>query len=140
MALHAKTKGSAGEMAVAKDLMLKGYGVFYELGDNSKIDLIAEKESRLIKIQVKAYTSVNGEYVDIRGTKSGPNYRFKYSTNDIEIFAIYVLDLDIILYVSSNFLNSQSMITIRLKESKNAQTKKVHHFKEFLSFENQINI
>lgn len=131
MKLHAKTKGTAGEMAVAKNLMLNGYGVFYELGDNSKIDLIAEKDGKLTKIQVKSYTSIREEYVDVRGTKSGPNYRFKYSTSDIDIFAIYILDLDKILYIPSDFLNNQSMITIRLKPSKNRQKKGVHFFDEF---------
>jgi hypothetical protein len=39
--LHNKTKGALGEIAVAKDLLAKGYQVFAELGDNSRVDLIA---------------------------------------------------------------------------------------------------
>lgn len=38
--LHSKTKGVLGEIAVAKDLLAKGYQVFAELGDNSRVDLI----------------------------------------------------------------------------------------------------
>ena len=135
MKLHAKTKGNIGEMTIAKDLMLQNYAVFYELGDNSRIGLIAVKDDKLIKIQVKAYTSINGEYIEVRGTKSGPNYQFKYASTDINVFAIYMLDLDKIFYLSSKFLNEQNTITIRFKPSKNSQIKNVHYYEEFLSFE-----
>lgn len=138
MKLHAKIKGNVGEMAVAKDLMLKGYSVFYELGDNSRIDLIAEKNNNLFKIQVKALTSRNGEYVELKGYKTGPNYSFRYDRNDIDVFAIYVLDLDKIVYLSSNFLEYQNTITIRFKPTKNNQTKSCHLFKDYISFENAL--
>jgi len=138
MGLHAKNKGSIGEMAVAKDLMLQGYSVFYELGDNSRIDLIVEKDHKIIKIQVKAYTSHNGEYVEIYGTKSGQNYKFKYKPEDIDVFGVYVLDLDEIIYISSEFLNHQNLIRIRFKAPKNGQTKKCRMFENYRSFENSI--
>ena len=55
MTLHKKNKGSIGELKVAADLITKGFSVFTELGDNSKVDLIAIENStyKTYKIQVK---------------------------------------------------------------------------------------
>jgi hypothetical protein len=76
--MHSKTKGSIGQLTIAADLLSKGYEVFTELGDNSKIDLIAvSKDYDLIKIQVKCLTPVNGS-VKLSCIKSGPNYSFRY--------------------------------------------------------------
>jgi len=138
MNLHAKNKGNIGEMAIAKDLMLQGYSIFYELGDNSKIDLIALKEEKLIKIQVKAYTSKKGECVEVKGYKYGPNYKFKYKAKDIDVFAIYVLDLDKFFYLKSDFLNKQNTITIRFKKTKNGQHTKCNFYTNYQNFENSI--
>ena len=38
--MHTKQSGSLGELKVAADLIARGYAVFTELGDLSKVDLI----------------------------------------------------------------------------------------------------
>ena len=72
--LHNKTKGALGEIAVAKDLLAKGYQVFAELGDNSRVDLIVMgKDYHPIKIQVKGLQSKHGS-VTHRVPRAGPQY------------------------------------------------------------------
>ena len=99
--LHAKMKGTLGELKVTSELIKKGYAVFTEVGDLSRIDLIAWKDDKLIKIQVKSLASKNGS-IEIHNYKSGPNYRYKYTKEDVDIFAIYSPELDEVFYISIN--------------------------------------
>lgn len=114
--LHKKQIGSIGEITIARDLMLQGYPVFFELGDLSRTDLIALIDGRAIKIQVKVRHPQrrNSDVVAMELKKSGPNYSYKYNANDVDIFALYVPDYGI-GYFSSKFCNSHSALIIRLK-------------------------
>lgn len=118
--MHPKRKGNIGELKIAADLCQKGYSVFTELGDISKTDLIVETEKKLIKIQVKALTSINGK-VQLDIQKSGPNYRFRYNKKDVDIFAIYVLDRDLIFYVPVVDALKHRQTTYRIDPPKNNQ-------------------
>ena len=51
------TVGAAGELIVAADLMRKGYSVFRNMSPNGLVDLIASKDDRLWRIQVKVRDS-----------------------------------------------------------------------------------
>tara|TARA_Y100000310_G_scaffold24970_1_gene23934 strand:- start:685 stop:1161 length:477 start_codon:yes stop_codon:yes gene_type:complete len=124
MKLHKKSQGSIGELKVATDLIAKGFSVFTELGDNSKVDLIAIDNDtyRAFKIQVKARTSKK-DAVKVETKKSGPNYQFAYEEKHSDVYAVYVQDRDSILYISAKeFLKRKTMMTIRFtvpKKSKN---------------------
>ena len=68
MNLHSKIKGGLGISAVCRDLISKGIPVFSEVFcDLSDIDIIAEYEGNLYKIQVKTFSSKNAQ-------KSGINW------------------------------------------------------------------
>lgn len=128
---HSKQKGNIGETAVALDLLKNNYSVFTELGDLSKIDLITIIEGKMIRVQVKSLTTVK----DVVGTSiksSGPNYSYKYTKSDVDIFAIYVLDKDIILYVSLNDFGTNGGMAIRFKSTKNGQKKRIRNYKDYL--------
>lgn len=136
--MHSKVKGTIGHLTIAAELVKLGCEVFTELGDNSKVDLIALYKNKPIKIQVKAYTSEdNGGNVIVYATKSGPNYSFKYSEDEVDIFAVYVLDTGDVFYVASKELCLKNrMISIRLRETKNGQKSKirlVENYKNFFS-------
>jgi len=98
--MHTKAKGNVGELAVAKDLTLKGYSVFVELGDLSKIDLIAIKEEKLTRIQVKTVWDSSDGAISISSRSSGPGYTYNYTSRDIDIMALYIADRDDIIYVN----------------------------------------
>jgi len=133
--MHSKKKGALGQLAIAADLVSQGFEVFTELGDLSKIDLIAvDSEYRMFKIQVKAITSVSGK-VEVLATKSGPGYKFKYKSKQVDVFGIYVLDKNIIMYVQAKEVISQrKSLTIRLTKTKNGQVKGIRYFEQYLKF------
>ena len=128
--MHSKMKGNLGETAIVKDLIKNGFAVFKELGDLSKTDLIAEKGEILIRLQIKAATSKNGK-VEFDTRKSGPNYSFRYSEEQIDGFAFYCLDRDLVGYITAKkFLQAKSTKTYRIDSSKNGQSKNTNLFSE----------
>lgn len=133
--IHSKMKGNIGEAAIAKNLALNGFCVFKELGDLSKIDLIAEKNQKLLRVQVKAITSANREYVTFDSRKSGPNYSFAYTDNMVDLFAIYVLDMDKIAYLPAKLACSQSITSLRVIPTKNKQHRLIHWFDDYAGLE-----
>jgi hypothetical protein len=128
--MHSKLKGNIGELKVAAKLSELGYSVFKELGDLSKIDLIIEKNYKLIKFQVKAVTSKNG-VVHLKSTKSGPNYQFSYNENHVDFFALYLLDLDRIAFIPIKNVIKHDTTTLRISKTKNNQKKFVKPFEKF---------
>ena len=133
--MHSKAKGNIGEMAVAKDLMLKGYAVFYELGDLSKVDLIAEKDNKLVKIQVKTTWKTSQGKISANIRSSGPGYEYSYTKKEIDFIACYAADRDLVLYVPVAEIIDECKIgvTIRLEKTKNNQTKGIRLYENYLN-------
>ena len=133
--MHSKAKGNVGEMAVAKDLMLKGYAVFTELGDLSKVDLIAIKEGELKKIQVKTQWDTSDGKIFVNRVSAGPGYRYQYTVEDIDVMAAYAADRDVVVYVplSQIVQEEQRSFVIRFDPPKNNQTKGVRLVENFLT-------
>ncbi|MFQ5571814.1 MAG: group I intron-associated PD-(D/E)XK endonuclease [Rhodothermales bacterium] len=135
--MHAKQSGSLGELKVAADLIARGYAVFTELGDLSRVDLIALVDSQPVKVQVKARTSKHGS-VEISKRKSGPNYRFTYQEGEVDVFAIYVIDKDLCLYVNATDFLKGSTLSIRVEPARNGQQKKVNPWQQYTDFKRAL--
>ena len=132
--MHSKAKGSLGEISVAKHLISLGYAVFTELGDLSRTDLIVLVDSAPIKIQVKAKKLCKG-CIAIRAEKFGPGYKYRYTIQDVDIFAIYSLDTDEIFFLkASEVLVEKSHFTLRLVPTKNSQEIGIHLAKDYKDF------
>lgn len=138
MELHAKAKGMLGELVVAKDLISKGHAVFAEMGDLAKTDLVAIVRDCPIKVQVKTCYAKNGKAL-LDSRKAGPNYRFRYSESDVDVFALYVVDRDMVLYISCKELLQQlAQTTFRLDRAKNGNEKNIRYARDYLSFEKAL--
>lgn len=134
-------KGSLGEIAVCKELVKLGYEVFVQFGSHSKVDLILLDENYIpVKIQIKSVTSANG-IVTIYSNKTclNPKYNHKYSSSQIDIFAVYILDLDLVFYIPANQLLVNSRLSkFRISEARNGQSKKVRYVEDFLDFKKAL--
>lgn len=131
--MHTKIKGTAGELFVAHYLYTLGYSVFTELGDISRVDLIALCP-KPIRIQVKSYSTTN-DRVDLHFKKSGPNYQFNYRSYDFDVIALHVVDKNIILWIPSSKIETSKSISFNFKESR--QKSKVNKYTDYTDF-NQI--
>lgn len=133
--MHSKQYGNLGEIAVAKDLINKGYFVFTELGDICKSDLIILNDDyKPLKIQVKCVSIKHGK-ISFRSIKSGPNYKYAYELKHADIYAIYIHEKDIILYLSSKQALMQKEITIRVEPPKNNQNLGVNWYQNYLDLD-----
>lgn len=130
-----------GEISVCKELCKLGYGVFIEFGNHSKVDLIVLDENfKTYKVQVKAVDSSNG-YVSVYSNKTclNPRYNSIYTTKQVDIFAIFVVDLDFVFYVTAKkILTNGKCSKFRISESKNGQKKYVRYAKDYLDFKKAL--
>lgn len=131
--MHTKQKGVIGFWEIATELSKLSLPVFIEMSDLSKVDIITIYKDKPIKIQVKYIKLGKDGSIFLRGYKSGPNnYQVIYSINDVDLFAIYVPEKNIILYISSKFLLKTNGIGIRINDSKNHQKKKINPYTNYL--------
>jgi len=113
--MHSVHKGSIGELAVQKDLLIQGQNVYVPLVDVDQVDLIAESSSGHIRrIQVKTVMELR------RGTSVEVNLTKYKDANRIDIVAVYYLPKDIIAYYPYD--NSHAL-SLALSTGKNNQTK-----------------
>jgi len=130
--MHSKAKGNIGEAAVALDLMKKGWSVFTEMGDLSYVDLIALKDERIVRLQVKTIWETQDKLTI--GTRSmGPGYKYHYTEKDIDVMVGYAADKDVVIYVPiKTIIETGTSVTLRFEPTKNRQTKGVRFVKDFL--------
>lgn len=130
-------KGTLGEIAVCKNLFQLGFSVFIEFGNHSKVDLIVLDEAyKTYKLQIKAIKSKN-EVVTVYSLKTclNPKYNSVYTKEQVDIFAIYVVDQDLVFYVSAGeILKNCKCSKFRLASSKNGQHKNVRYVSNYLDF------
>lgn len=115
------------------DILEQGYPVFFEFGDLSKADLIVlDAKQRPWKVQVKTMTETNGS-IELSLWKSGPGYKFKYTAADVDIFAVYVRNRNVVLYVPSSLaLKNNRSMTFRFTTPKNGAST-CNWWEDFLS-------
>jgi hypothetical protein len=130
--VHKKTKGYIAEMAVAADLLKRGWGVLFPFGENNRYDLVAEKNGKFVKVQVKYVTPVNGAlYV---GCKSSNNWSVdKYTPKEIDFIAVYNSGNGKIYFVPSSRFNA-SAINLRIAPTRNNQETSIKYAKDFVNF------
>jgi hypothetical protein len=130
--MHSKRKGNIASFGVGLELTKLGYSVFTEEGDISKIDMIAEKDGEIIRLQVKGVTPVNNT-LPLELTKSGPNYSFRYELGYFDYFALWDLENHVGYLISSEVLNiNNKRFTLRLNEPKNNQNKHINKAEDYL--------
>lgn len=123
--MHKKDLGTLGETLVTAALIENGYNVYRAVGDNTKADLIAEtQQGTLIKIQVKAKHREKGTLNStiLYLTKAGPNnYKFKYTRDQVNYFALVDIKTKKIAWVSSEILdtNKYQICLSHLEKSQN---------------------
>ena len=134
-------KGTLGEVAVCKEFLKLGYEVFSEVGSHSKVDLIILDENyKTYKIQIKAVTSTKN-VIEIYSIKNclNPKYNSGYDVRQIDIFAICIIDKDLVFYVTSKeLLRNGKSTKFRFSACKNGQLKNVRFINDYLDFKKAL--
>lgn len=132
--MHKKDLGTLGETLVIAQLLENNIEVFTSVGDNSKIDLIANSNNQLHRIQVKTKTREKNslECTVLYTRKAGPNYRYKYETSDVDWFAVVDIVTHKIAWIKSSVVNTHDyVLQLRHSKPKNNQTKNIIYFNDF---------
>lgn len=135
-----KQLGTTGELAVAKDLISRGFEVFTGLGDYSCIDLIAVMDGSCTKVQVKSIARSCGDVVSVtagsRGKRNVPNGKVLYDPRFVDVVACYVADRDAIAYLPLSTLlqNAGGTKCLRFRPAKSGRVKDIAMFNDFSQF------
>lgn len=106
--------GNLGEVIVLKEFLNHGIQCYLPYGDGSRVDLIADFNGKLNKIQIKCCEQSNG---DTMTWKVGGGSQHKiYNKDEIDYFALCCVEEQIVCLVP--FSEQRSSITIRKRETK----------------------
>lgn len=134
-----KEKGDLAELKVACDLRERGWGIAVPWGENSDFDLIAYRDDRLERVQVK-YTRSDGRAVIARcrsySLTNGKVRQTKhYTAETIDWIAVFDATTDRCFYVPASELGGgRSCLTLRLKPTRNGQEIGIRYAEDYRSF------
>jgi PD-(D/E)XK endonuclease len=129
---HTKDKGDLGVLNASADLAEKGYVLLLPLSEHTPFDLVAYKDGRFLRVQVKYRAAVNGAillnlrsaWADRRGTHMVP-----IDKAAIDLIAIYCPDTRDCYYFDPRTV--ESSINLRLAPTRNQQSKRVRWASDF---------
>jgi hypothetical protein len=121
-----KAKGDLAEMAIAKDLVRRGYRLAFPYGEDCPYDLILDRVTRLERVQVK-YARSDGCVIEVKCfSASLTNGRVRsitrYTAETVDWIATYDVTTDGCYYVpSTEFAEGRASISLRLTPARNNQ-------------------
>jgi len=138
--MNPNTKGALGEHGVIKYLLSKSLPVFKSICDNSRIDLVTEVDGKLVKIQVKTTSSKDGKaWLYTKKSCLNRKYNYSYEEGDVDVFALYVDDIDRVFFISSKeATKNTSSFTLRFTKPGNNQVKNINFADDYLDFEKAL--
>lgn len=135
MQVNTKRIGNIGEAAVAMKFVENNIPIFTSFGDNEAVDLIAQFDNKLNRIQVKTSEKSDGDTItfDILRSTTHRNKGRKspYSKQDIDYFACYSMATKEI-YILKVEDAPKTEVTFRLTPTKNNNTKNVRFASDYL--------
>ena len=127
--MHTKRKGSIAELAVATQLVQEGWNVLLPYGENTRYDLVAERDGRFIRLQVKYCTPKDGT-LNVNCASSNNWSVLQYTAKEIDAIAVYDPVAETAYFVPVADLRKGHM-KLRLVPTKNGQKVKVRFAKDF---------
>lgn len=115
--MNSSQLGNIGEARVLSEFVKLGVPCYLPYGDGNTADLIAEFNGKLNRIQIKTTTSLNkAGAMEWKVTRQEGYHgnRVQYNTNDIDYFAFYCLETDMVCLVPFDESFPTSTLSIRL--------------------------
>lgn len=127
--MHTKTKGSIAELAVASRLLRDGWHVLIPVGENTRYDLVVEKEGRFVRVQVKYATPKNGA-LPVNCCSSNNWSVLQYTADEIDVIAAYDSVSKEIYFIPVEQIRKGHM-KLRIEPPRNNQRLKVRFASDF---------
>lgn len=109
-------KGNIGEMMACIELYKQGYTPYKPVVENCKYDLLAEKEGKVYKVEVKTTTQNNNGkfYVGLRGLRPNRtgNKTKVFDKFDLDLLAVVVLPENRVVIIDTKTINNTTQISV----------------------------
>jgi prevent-host-death family protein len=126
--------GSVAEAAITLEAVRLGVEVYKPLSEHARADLIFGIGDRTYRIQCKS-AQRRGDVLVVRfvSTWHSPSgyVRSRYSSNEIDFFAVHCLDLDANFLIPIGLVDGHTGIHLRLAPARNSQRAALHFASEF---------
>lgn len=132
---HTKNKGDLGVLHAQLDLARRGYMVLLPLTEHAPFDLVAYKEDRFLRVQVKYRSAKNG-CVSLRLASFWADrhgvHAVAVDRTALDLFCVYCPDTDRCYYVDvQSCPPGKALLCIRVQPTRNAQSKRIRWAKDF---------
>ena len=123
---HTKTKGDLGVLAAELDLFEKGFLLLKPQTEHAPFDLVAYRDERFYRVQVKYRAAVNGQiafhlstcWADRHGT-----HQVDIDKSSIDLLCIYCPDTRACYYVDPHAVRKS--VILRIDPPRNHQKKRI---------------
>ena len=123
-------KGYIGEQAFALEAAKRGYWVA-QMPQDCPYDFILDKrDGNLIRVQVKYRSLQLNGTISLRLKNGARSNRANYSSNNIDMFAVYVAEKEETFLIPISEIQDMDEISIRVEPPKNNQKKGVRLIQE----------
>lgn len=130
---HTKVKGDLGVLKAKVDLHIKGFTICNPETEHAPFDLVAYKDGKFLRVQVKYRTMTKGvitfsartNWADKNGTHTRP-----YNKDELDVICIYCPDTDKCYYLAIKAVDAH--FSLRLTPPKNGQVKGINLADDFL--------
>ena len=128
--------GNLGEARTLWEFVKREVPVYTQFGDTEKVDIIADFNGKLNKVQCKTTDSLkNGKVTwtlsSTTNTSSGYK-RHTYTKDEIDYFALYSNQLDILLLIPIDVLLGKAEITIPIPYQKSTNQYSFLNYEDYL--------
>jgi prevent-host-death family protein len=125
MFVDCNQKGNVAELAIAKEAAALGLTVLKPMTEHERYDLVFEIADRLIRVQCK-WGALRSDLVVVRisSSRHSPTRGYiktTYSASEVDVIAVYCGELDSHFLLPVDQFVGQSVVTLRLRETKNNQ-------------------
>ena len=133
-----KTKGDLAELAVAADLLRRGYKIAFPYGEDWDFDLVICRDGVLERVQTK-YTASDGCVIDVRCmsqslTNGHVRATKRYTAKMIDWLAVYDATSQQCFYIPANELrDGRRGISLRLTPPRNNQRARIRWARDYHS-------
>lgn len=140
MTSYTKQVGGSGEFVIIHELLDMQFDVFRDVTDSCSADIIAVKDGRCTRIQVKTITSIQGS-IGIKLWKPSGKSWCRYDGNEFDVLAVYVTDYKVTLFFTLQELlatKNKSAFSVRMTPSVHSRHNRL--YTDYLSFERCITL
>jgi len=122
-------KGLLGEIEFARHFLREGWNIYKPFDQNSRADLLIEKENKFKKIQIKYCTPYKG-VLRVELTHPGKD-RKPYCPDDIDAIGVFDAKNENFYLIPLKDILPKQEIWIRVDETTNKQQKNINWAKKY---------